>query len=938
MIGLPLTFISPLMLLALVLLPVIWWLLRLTPPKPNVELFPPLQILRSLAKKQETPAHSPWWLTLLRLVMAAFVILALAEPIWNPTKATLNTNGSVLIVVDDGWTAGADWDSRRNTALRLIDEAEAASLPVAIVFMSQGEKADPTPGSATEAREKLLAANPLPVVISRKPAIAALTNKFANRSSEIHPASIVWLSNGIHGQDAIELANVLGKRSDLPVQLYLPDHRQLVVIASLDNQPATMIANLQRIETATELSGKLNAYDQKGRSIAEKTFTFPENQNTVQVPFKLPVELRNEITRLQSSLMPTAGSVFLLDDRFKRRRVGLISGENIDAAQPLLSPLYYLNRALEPFSEIRQADSANIAAAAKSLIDEQASVLVLADIGTMGASTVKLIEDWVKNGGLLVRFAGPRLAAAGNHALVPTPLRKGGRSLSGSLTWGTPQPLARFDAASPFAGLVVPDDITVTQQVLAEPVADLGERTWASLADGTPLVTATSLGRGQIVLFHVTADATWSNLALSGSFVDMLRRIVATSTAQAALKNNAGDGAGRIAIYPPLQAISATGQLRPPAEQTQPLKVLPGQVPQPSLDTPPGTYGTSDAYVALNLFASAPDLKPMDPSQFDTKISPQSYQIQEPVKIKPPLLLLALLLLALDCVAVLWMAGAFHRVRKIPGLALVPLAVAIVLQFPDTAQAQETLPAEFAASLQTRLAYVKTGNAEMDRISQLGLSGLTRFIATRTSLEPGEPVGLDIASDELAFYPLIYWPIEPEAALPSPATMARIDAFMKKGGSVLFDTRDQFSGGFGGNGTSAATLRLRQILASLDIPPLEPVPANHVLSKAFYLLDTFPGRYFGGELWVEAGQANNDKNRPVRTGDGVSSILITSNDFAGAWALDAEGRAVLPTIPPDPVQRVLAFRTGVNLVMYTLTGNYKSDQVHIPALLERLGQ
>jgi hypothetical protein len=78
--------------------------------------------------------------------------------------------------------------------------------------------------------------------------------------------------------------------------------------------------------------------------------------------------------------------------------------------------------------------------------------------------------------------------------------------------------------------------------------------------------------------------------------------------------------------------------------------------------------------------------------------------------------------------------------------------------------------------------------------------------------------------------------------------------------------------------------------------------------------------------------------RPVRGGDGVSPILVTGNDFAGAWAIDDGGSYMFQTVPADPGQREYAYRAGVNIVMYVLTGNYKADQVHIPALLERLGQ
>ena len=207
------------------------------------------------------------------------------------------------------------------------------------------------------------------------------------------------------------------------------------------------------------------------------------------------------------------------------------------------------------------------------------------------------------------------------------------------------------------------------------------------------------------------------------------------------------------------------------------------------------------------------------------------------------------------------------------------------------------------------------------------------------TLEPAAPAGVNIASDELAFYPLIYWPIDPTAPMPDQQAIARIDAYMQQGGTVLFDTRDQFSTGLGSNDTSPATRRLRDILSSLNVPPLEPVPPDHVLTKTFFIMNEFPGRYAGSPLWVESSlTAQSGANRPVRTGDGVSPIMITANDLAGAWATDANGQPMLPTVPADPMQRLWAMRGGVNIMMYMLTGNYKSDQVHVPVLLERLGQ
>jgi hypothetical protein len=199
-------------------------------------------------------------------------------------------------------------------------------------------------------------------------------------------------------------------------------------------------------------------------------------------------------------------------------------------------------------------------------------------------------------------------------------------------------------------------------------------------------------------------------------------------------------------------------------------------------------------------------------------------------------------------------------------------------------------------------------------------------------------VGVDISKDELSVFPILYWPVSATAKMPSEQTISRIDAYMRSGGTVLFDTQDQMSAMTATGRVSANTERLRAILADIDVPPLEPVPSDHVLTKTFYLLKSFPGRYAGGPLWVEAQTSKADPSRPVRAGDGVTPIMITGNDFAGAWATDDMGAPLLPLVPPDENQREMAYRTGVNIMMYMLTGNYKSDQVHVPALLERLGQ
>ena len=935
MTGLPFLFANPAILAALIALPVIWWLLRMTPPKPAAEVFPPLRILASVLKREETPSKSPWWLTLLRMLLAAAVILAIADPVVNPRQNTLATGGPLAIVVDNSWATATDWEQRVNAVSTLIDDAEARDLAVSIAFTGDRQH-DATPGSAAAARNRLAAAAPIPLAVDRAPAIAALKTAFAGTK----PGTLAFVSDGIETTDEKTMA-ALSEVGAAELRIVEADGSRTVALTDSVNGSTGMSVTATRLNKDGALTLPIVAYDARGRAIADGQIAFAGGEGVAKGSIEAPFELRNDFARIGIENAATAGSVHLLDDGFRRRRVALLSGEARDQSQPLLSPLYYINRALAPYADLVEPHETDLAVAIPELLEQKPSVLIMADIGRLPEEIYPKLTKWIDNGGMLIRFAGPRLAAApADDPLVPVTLRQGERALGGALSWSEPQPLADYPGNSPFAGMARPADILVKRQVLAEPTADLAERTWASLADGTPLVTTSAHGAGRIILFHVSAEATWSNLPISGDFVEMLRRSVQLSRGGGV----ANEGNTQQQTLAPYRLLNADGVLVAETGNARPLDVVPGKVPVATPENPPGLYGSEDGFTALNLLPRNAELAPIDMTVAGAH-STQQLAASESWSLKPALFTLAMLLLLLDALIVLFMGGAFSRLRAAKAMsAAVLLAAGAFLVSPPDTLADDSRP-EDAAILErldtTHLAYVVTGEDEVDRLSERGLTGLTDFLTYRTTLEPGTPVGLDIAKDELSFYPIIYWPVSASAPMPSPQAVSRIDAYMRAGGTVLFDTRDQFSSlGASSGGTSPNTERLQAILANLDIPPLEPVPTDHVLTKAFYLLSNFPGRYTGSPLWIEAQLDNHDEpsNRPARSGDGVTPIMITGNDFAGAWAVDANGVALLPTVPPDEMQREFAFRSGVNIMMYMLTGNYKADQVHVPALLERLGQ
>jgi hypothetical protein len=449
-------------------------------------------------------------------------------------------------------------------------------------------------------------------------------------------------------------------------------------------------------------------------------------------------------------------------------------------------------------------------------------------------------------------------------------------------------------------------------------------------------------------LFHVTADTRWSDLPISGAFVDMLRRIVGIAGSIA--PSNAGQAAAgerATQVVPATRVLDGFGAFGPPPATARPVPA--GYTGRASPDHPPGFYGPPEGLVAVNTLAVTDRPAAIDYSPLNARHD--VYRHGEPLDLRGPIFVAALALLTLDALVVFWLTGGLGLFARLLGtrsavaIAVVMAGLALAAMPGHTQTRFAVSPAdEFAvnAALKTRLAYIVTGDPDVDGISKAGLHSLTLFLAQRTALEGGEPVGVDPARDELAFFPMLYWPVLPGAGKPSQQALERIGAYMKRGGTILFDTRDAISAppGPGGEARAPGMVALRAILSSLDIPELEPLPRDHVLTKTFFLLRDFPGRFTNGQMWVEALPTDTEKDsgRPARAGDGVSSILITSNDFAGAWALRPDGQPMLPMVPGEPRQRELAFRAGVNIVMYILTGNYKADQVHIPALLERLGQ
>jgi hypothetical protein len=901
-----LAFAAPWILAGLAALPIIWWLLRVTPPAPRRIQFPAIRLLLGLRPREETPAHTPLWLILLRTVLTALIIVGLAHPLLNP-QDRLSGSGPVVLIFDDDWAAAHDWTARQEAATNILAAAERENRQVLLVTTAPlaSDEAPPPLAAirASDARAAIQSLQPKPWAVDRKAALARL------RALPLpQGASTVWLGDNLEDGASADLAEYLAGHGTLRYfaadDAYAP---LLLAPGGAANELAgrELSATVRSLPVDGPRTVTVRASAEDGALLARENATIDPGENSVSVRLPMPAELRNRMSHIEIEGDASASAVLLTDERWRRRPVGIAVASS-STGQPLLSETYYLDRALAPFTEIRRGSTSD-------LLKRELAVLVFADAGPDSPTEEQAIGKWIESGGVVLRFAGARLAEQHDH-LLPVRLRRGGRTIGGALSWERPARLAPFTTDSPFAGLSIPDDVTISRQVLAEPDLDLAGKTWARLADGTPLVTAEKRGQGWVILVHTTANAEWSNLALSGLFVEMLRRIVGMSQGVA----EAGEAA-----LPPLEILDGFGRLQraPPTVRPIPGNEIATAAPSPR--HPPGFYGTADMRRALNLSTGIGPLKPIAP--LPSGVVRESFAKNPEVDIRPPLLTAAFLLALADLLIGYWLRGLLRR-RPARIAATLILAVLLV---PVAARADDDFVVRATSEL--RLAYIQTGNSDVDAVSRAGLAGLTATLNRRTAVETAEPLAVDIEKDELIFFPLLYWPVTAEQQSPSPQAVERINRYIETGGTILFDTRDSGEQTPGTYGTAAfSEALLRRLVGSVKIPPLVPVPPDHVLTKSFYLMHEFPGRWNSGQVWIE----------PVedRVNDGVASVIVGGNDWASAWAIDGQGRPAYAVVPGGEHQREMALRFGINLVMYVLTGNYKTDQVHVPAILERLGQ
>ncbi|MCL1562511.1 DUF4159 domain-containing protein [Parasaccharibacter sp. TMW 2.1886] len=898
--------LSPYLLLFLLLLPALWWLVRAIPPHPRQQRFPSLILLRRLSPVRQDAARTPLWLLLLRMVALALLVLAFARPLHLPGQDQ-QTPQKLVLILDDDWAATPHWDDRRKNALALGEATLRSGGRVTLLLNTpeaDGHMPRPfQPGDRTALQQFLAGLSPHTWPGDRQ----TLARQLQALAPDLHGATVIALSNGLAqpGDEALRAALQPARRTE-DVRWPRCDLIRLSI-----RQESQLTAQAETLPDCPEQTRRLlgMTLEKDGHFAVQADTPLPTGTwRTLPDPdhfdaFSLP------------SVSGPAGMV-LLPGRMDQHRVGLLHINGDDT--PLTGSGFYLTRALQAVIPYQEGT-------VDSLLPRHPDIIIATD-GTLSDAGLSDILGWVRKGGILIRFAGPELARQSQQtmkdddaALLPVPLLSGMRQLGGPMSWGSPQKLAPFPADTPFAGLTIPEDATVSRQLLAQPTGDLSRHVWATLTDGTPLVTARQEGGGLIVFFHITPTADWSSLPLSGLFPQMMERLI---TRTPIMQTKTGTNHTTSDALAPWRVLTLDKTLVPPSPAIRP---LPSTTEQP-VDAlhQAGFYGGAAQHHPLNLADHQPpmaDEAALGPIRAAGQATPEQ-------PLWPPLMLLALGLILLDLYLSLGRAGLFRMARNATLSLGAGLLIVTQLQAATTGQPASAPQAPVPpAALAIRLAHIQTGNADTDEAVQQGLEGLTHFLNQRSTTHLDSPVGVVPGQDDLAFYPLLYWPVIPGTHL-DPAGKTALAHYLQHNGMILIDEMGAGSAMDGTDGHATRTA-LRQAMEGLPTPPLARLTDQHTLSHTFYLLHDFPGRIAGQPVYV-ARQGNNDDSETV------SPVIIGNADWAHAWAIDQNGEHPFAVIPDGENQRTLAYRFGFNTIIYALTGNYKNDQRHYPEMLKRL--
>lgn len=846
-----LSFATGGLLWALLALPLLYFLVRMLPPQPKEVNFPALRILQGLQGGEALARTPPWWLVLLRVLIAALLVLGVAGPRLVPR--TVLSPQPLVILLDNSWPSAALWPTLERTTRSLLNTASTQNKPVWLWPLS--DEAPPLVWqSAADAQKKLDLTQPQQQSLNLPEAFTWLGQHLTT------PASILFLSSGV--VERTQLPHLTQGRT--PDLVYQPSTLPWM-IHQVTREGDSLQVVVQSLNAPPEgLTVELHDLTHRVISRAGTSTLTPQKQEATLQLSGLPTQPGYVTLQGQNHIAAWWG----VPNLGGQPRVLVWAPEQKEF--PLLSGRYYIQHALAEEAQISPYPD---------LPDDLTTLDAI--VAAQVPHHPEKILAWVRHGGVYISLAGNWLQGHTDIPLLPSPLRPQPRLLSGPLQLEGAITLTQATASGPLQHMTLDPAALISQQWLPHNGWAEGVEVWLKLKDDTPLVSARKVGQGFVVLVHTGAEAAWSTLPLTGAFPSLLNTLVRLGQKQ-------GSTDTPPLPWPPQQLFDVYSHPSPLAAQPLTQAHTPVTPHQPI-----GFYGTPAQPHRLD--GQQRLLAPLPPTLWP-HAAVRYYNTQsQSVDLTPWVLLLVICLLLIDT--------ALRVELRRPGQRLLLLAC---LLWPLSAVAETSSPT-------TALGWIASGDPSVDQITAAGLWGLSQVVNQRTSVTLGTPQKLDPARQNLGLYPLLLWPMVEGQPLPSPPAARALRAYVASGGILLIDSITL---------RGPAPRQTQTVLNDVLGVSLAPLETDHTLQRSFYLLrGHIVGRQGNQPLWRD-------------TAGPLARLLVASHDLAGAWAINERGMPQLPMLAGGENTREESWRFGVNLVLYTLLGDYKKDQLHVDTLLK----
>lgn len=907
-------FTHPLALFLTMSLPILWVLFKLLPLKPLRVVFPAMVLFNRKKADAPAPRDIPFWLKLIRLLTALFLILFLASPVYDRGGESVTFEPS-LFIIDNSWSSAVGWQDRIDAVSSRIDSfINVVSVPIAIVTTAPDADTgkpmfakDLTPA---EAKTFIKSIKPQPWNSDYNLAGLAVKEYLFETG---YKWNSFWFSDGQGGTEQDRFLDAVSSYGDVSVY-HTPAYNQGIIISDVSVSDQDMSVKVMRRNADAKTIQTITVFGAGGDVISRQKIELAKDIYESEEKIRLPLDVIRKVQRIQLSPDTHAASVWYMDKSWQQPKVGIWTDRTYTQKQDYLNDVFYIAQAVNVSSEVITGPLSDL------LKDKDMSMIILPDSTQPDTQDYQGLKSWVETGGTLLRFAGDNLVSENTPQLLPVKIYGGERNFGGAMSWDTPAKLGGLAEGTPLSslisGLTSLGDFTINQQVLARPAIDLEEKSWAWIEDQSPLITHAEFGKGNSILVHTSADTSWSDMAISEFFPVMMSSLSRYSLGAAS------GGSGDLLVYPS-RVYDAYGRLSAPGFLAEPILTLKMAETVIGPKSPMGLYaakGLKDtAFVAYNYgYTEASKNVLQNAIDLDFFERVLTYDEKTYVDLSLFFLWASIVFFLMDCLFTLVLIHG-RKVLRLPLSSKTAQSVLFaILLFSAPAYAEDAFKNEID------LAYVITNDSNRDAISRKGLQALGNVLRQRTTVEFNQVSGVNPDVDELSKYPFIYWPLTASQSNLSEMAQKNIQSYLDHGGLILFDTRDAQ---FEETDSSLGQESLRQVMQGIQVGPLVVMPEDHVLKRSYYLLEDFPGLYKGRNIWVED-VAETDY-------DGVPTVVIGDHDWAAAWSSANTNRFPVGLENSKKNQFEHSLRFGVNMVMMALTGSYKKDQVHVKYILER---